>query len=359
MTAAALWARLGAEGLVEGGMPEPVRPASPWYVRAMLGIAGWIGALFLLGFLGAAFSLLVDDSGVALFVGAALCGGAFALFRTFDGNDFAEQFGLAVSLAGQMLMITGLGGLLGVQEGVPFYLAAALLQVALALLVPNFLHRLLATCGAAIAVALAINEAALHGLSAPILCAGLAMVWLDPKVWAGGGRLWRPVGYGLVLALLLVETFRLFGVGTLFGAASAPSRWIAIQGPLIGRALSAAVLLWVAAVLLRREGVAPASPIGLAAGAAALVLGLVSLAAPGLASALLILLLGFAIGNRILLALGILSLLGFVTHFYYSLHATLLEKSGILAVTGLCLLAIRFALGRLSPSSGTVDPGHA
>lgn len=359
MTAAALWERLSAEGLVEGGRPEPGRPAPPWYVRVMLGIAGWIGALFLLAFLGAAFSLLVDDSGVALFVGAALCGGAFALFRGFDGNDFAEQFGLAVSLAGQMLMIVGLSGLLGVQEGAPFYLAIALMEAALALLVPNFLHRLLATCGAAVAVALAINSAELHGLSAPILCAGLALVWLEPKVWAGGGRLWRPVGYGLVLALLLVETFRLFDAGTLFGVVAAPSRWVAINGPLIGRALGAAVLLWVAIALVRREGVAPASPIGLTAGAAALVLGLASLAAPGLASALLILLLGFAVGNRLLVALGILSLLGFVTHFYYSLHATLLEKSGILAMTGLCLLAIWFALGRVSPSSGTGDPGHA
>ena len=359
MTAAALWARLGADGLVEGEMPEPGRPASPWYVRAMLGIAGWIGALFLLAFIGAAFSLLVDSPGAALIVGAACCCCAFALFRTFDGNDFAEQFGLAVSLAGQMLMIVGLSGLLGVREGVRFYLVAALVQAALALLVPNFLHRLLATCGAAIAVALAINEAALHGLSAPILCAGLALVWLDPRLWAGGGRLWRPVGYGLVLALLLVETFRLFGVGALFGEASAPSGWVAINGPLIGRAVSAAVLLWVAVALVRREGVAPASPIGLAAGAAALVLGLASLAAPGLASALLILLLGFAIGNRILVALGIFSLLGFVSHFYYSLHATLLEKSGILAATGLCLLAIWFALGRVSPSSGKEDPGHA
>jgi len=359
VSAAALWGRLSADGLVEGGMPEPDRPASPWYVRAMLGIAGWIGALFLLGFVGAAFSLLADSPGAALFVGAACCGGAFALFRTFDGNDFAEQFGLAVSLAGQMLMITGLSGILGAQEGVPLYLAAALIEAALALAIPNFLHRLLATCGAAIAAALAINAAALHGLSAPILCVGLALVWLEPKVWASGGRLWRPVGYGLVLAVLLVEPFRLFGADTLFGSANSPSGWIAINGPLIGRALSAAVLLWVAVALVRREGVDPASPIGLTAGAAALVLGLASVTAPGLASALLILLLGFAIGNRILVALGILSLLGFVTHFYYSLHATLLEKSGILAATGLCLLAIWFALGRVSPSSGTEDPGHA
>ena len=356
MTAAALWARLSADGLVEGEMPEPDRPASPWYVRAMLGIAGWIGALFLLGFVAAAFAFLMKDSTSALLVGAACCGGAFGLFRGFDGNDFAEQFGLAVSLAGQGMMIIGLADIF--DRGALLYIAIAAMQVALALIVPNFLHRVLATCGAAIAVALAINAAALHGLSAPLLCLGLALVWLEPRVWAAGGKLWRPAGYGLVLALLLVETFRLFGAGLLFEPAQA-SRWIAIHGPLIGRALTAAVLLFVAISLIVREGLSPNSPTALTATAAAVVLGLVSLTAPGLASALLILLLGFAAGNRLLTAAGILSLLGFVAHFYYSLHATLLEKSGILAVTGLCLLAAWFALERDSGASRTVDPGHA
>jgi uncharacterized membrane protein len=81
--------------------------------------------------------------------------------------------------------------------------------------------------------------------------------------------------------------------------------------------------------------------------------------APGLASALLILLLGFAAGSRILAALGILSLLGFVAHFYYSLHASLLEKSGVLALTGLSLLASHFLLRRLFPAPGEVEAGNA
>jgi uncharacterized membrane protein len=357
MTAAALWSRLSADGLVEGEMPAPNRPVSPWYVRSMLGIAGWIGALFLLGFVGAAFSFLMEGTTSALLAGAACCGGAFALFRAFDGYDLAEQFGLAVSLAGQALIILGLANIFDAR-GPMLYFAIAALQAALALLVPNFLHRLLATCGAAIAVALAVNAATLHGLSAPILCLGLALVWLEPRAWAVGGKLWRPVGYGLVLALLLVETFRLFGAGLLFEPAQT-SRWISIHGPLIGRALTATVLLFVAITLIRREGVSPKSPVALTAIAAALVLGIFSLTAPGLASALLILLLGFAVGNKLLVALGILSLLGFVTHFYYSLHATLLEKSGILAVTGLCLLAARFAPRRRSAASGTMDLGHA
>lgn len=357
MTAGELWARLAADGLVDGEMPAADRPAAPWYVRVMLGIAGWIGALFLLGFVGVGFSFVMEDSTSALVAGAVVCGAAFALFRAFDGNDFAEQFGLAVSLAGQGLMIIGLADIFDAR-GQAIYLAVAAMQAALALLVPNFLHRLLATCGAAIAVALAINAAALHGLSAPILCLGLALVWLEPRIWAAGGGLWRPVGYGLVLALLLVETFRLFGAGLLFEPAQA-SRWIALHGPLIGRALTAAVLLFVAIALIRREGASPKSPVALAAAGAALVLGLVSLTAPGLASALLILLLGFAAGNRLLTAVGVLSLLGFVTHFYYSLHATLLEKSGILAVTGLCLLAAWFALRRAATAAGTMDSGHA
>lgn len=357
MTPAALWARLSADGLVAGEMPSPERPASPWYVRVMLGIAGWIGALFLLGFVAVAFAFVMDDAASALFVGAACCGAAFALFRAFAGNDFAEQFGLAVSLAGQGLMIVGLGEIFDTQ-GSALYLAIAVMQAALAFLVPNFLHRLLASCGAAVAVALAINAASLHGLSVPILCLGLALVWLEPKVWAVNGGLWRPVGYGLVLALLLVETFRLYGDGVLFDPVLA-ARWTAIHGPLIGRVLTAAVLLFVAAALIRRESGNPRSPIALGAGAAALVLGLVSLMAPGLASALLILLLGFAAGNRLMAALGILSLLGFVAHFYYSLHATLLEKSGILAVTGLCLLAAWFVLRRGAPARAATGPGHA
>lgn len=345
MTAAELWEWLRADGLVEGERPEAGRPVSPWYVRVMLGIAGWIGALFLLGFVGAALAFVMEGAAIAIVIGAACCGAAFALFRIFEGNDFAEQFALAVSLVGQVLLIIGFGQFL-TMGGASFYLAVAATQAGLALAVPNFLHRLLATSGAAVALALAINQMALHGLAAPLLCAGLALVWLDPKLWAGRGALWRPVGYGLVLALLLVETFRLFGAEYWLGQGKETTGGLALYGPLVGRSLTAAVLVWAAVALSRREGYAPAHPTSLSVAGAAILFGLLSLLAPGLASATLILLLGFAAGNRLLAALGILSLLGFVAHFYYSLHASLLAKSGILAVTGLCLLAAHFVLAR-------------
>jgi hypothetical protein len=233
----------------------------------------------------------------------------------------------------------------------------AAIEAGLALAIPNFLHRLLASGGAAIALALAVNQLRLHGLAAPMLCLGMVAIWLEPKVWAGAGRIWRPVGYGLVLALLQVETFRLFGAEWLFGMSSQPPGWIQLHGPLVGRAVNAALLVWVAVSLAAAQGAAPASRTGLFAAAAAIVFGLLSLGAPGLASAMLILLLGFGAGSRLLVALGIAGLLGFLAHFYYSLHATLLEKSGLLALTGLCLLGAHFLLRRFLPAEP--EPAHA
>lgn len=356
MTAAALWDRLRADGLVDGERPQQGRSASPWFVRVMLGIAGWIGALFLIAFVGGAFAFIMQDASFAAIAGAVCCAAAFVLFRSFDGNDFAEQFGLVVSLVGQILIAVGLSQYLKIEEP-PLYFAFAAVEVALAFAVPNFLHRVLVTSGAAIALGLGISQLELHGLAAPLLSLGLAFVWIEPRRWAADGKIWRPIGYGLVLALLIVETFRLFGAGWLLGARGDEPGWFSLYGPLIGRGLTAAVLVWVAATLSLREG--RGSRISLFAIAVAILVGLLSLTAPGLASALLILLLGFAAGSRILVALGILSLLGFVAHFYYSLHATLLEKSGVMALTGLCLLAAHLLLRRLLPASGAPEADHA
>jgi hypothetical protein len=358
MSAADLWARLADDNLVEGEMPPGDHAASPWYVRVMLGIAGWIGASFLLLFVGAAFAFIMDSAAYAAFAGAACCAAAWALFRKFDGNDFAEQFALVISLVGQALIVVGIGQYLKIEDA-GFYLAIAATQAVLALAVPNFLHRVLTTSGAAVALALAVNQLSLHGLAAPLLCAGLAFVWLEPRRWAASGNIWRPIGYGLVLALLLVETFRLFGAELLFGMASKERGWFALHGPFLGRVLTAAILVGTAILLTRREALAPSGRTALLALGVALLLGLVSLNAPGLASALLILLLGFSAGSRILVAIGILSLLGFATHFYYSLHATLLEKSGLLALMGLCLLTAHFVLRRASLGQAAAEAGHA
>jgi hypothetical protein len=46
MSRETLWARLRQASLVDGELPDPGEARVPWFVRVMMGIAGWIGALF-------------------------------------------------------------------------------------------------------------------------------------------------------------------------------------------------------------------------------------------------------------------------------------------------------------------------
>ena len=105
---AAVWAQLKEAGLVEGEQPTAADVTTPWYVRAMLGIAGWIGAMFLLGFVATGFALVMESAIAALLIGGLLCTLAATLFRRLSGGSFAEQFAFAVSLAGQALIVVGL-----------------------------------------------------------------------------------------------------------------------------------------------------------------------------------------------------------------------------------------------------------
>jgi hypothetical protein len=155
---ATLWARLAGAGVVSGEPPLPRDARSPWFVRVILGVAGWIGALFLLGLVGAGLAFLIKSSAAAWVAGAGACLAAATLFRANKGGDFTAQFGLAVSLAGQCRMGFGLGNLCG-KSFSSISLALAVQQAVLFFLVPNFVHRVwTAWTGAA----LLLTRLALH-----------------------------------------------------------------------------------------------------------------------------------------------------------------------------------------------------
>ena len=83
---AAAWAQLKEAGLVEGEQPQAADVTTPWYVQAMLGIAGWIGAMFLLYF---AYWIGREEDfapvlGMFLIVVVAVLPGWLALSRRFD-----------------------------------------------------------------------------------------------------------------------------------------------------------------------------------------------------------------------------------------------------------------------------------
>ena len=356
----ALWTQLKQAGFVEGEPPIESDVTTPWYVRTMLGIAGWIGAVFLLGFVGVGFAFVVKSVIAALIVGALLCGAAVFIFRINPNSDFASQFAFAMSLAGQVLILVGLF------RGFPsqintITLLMVFIQAILFFLLPNFLHRVWAATTGIVAAVMLLNSFGLYAYTPALLIAAFSWVWLNEFNFAQRGSLIRALGYGCALASILILLTR--------GSAWSLQRFWARHEVLslpssqlnfwIGAALIGVTLIFVVVKLLAREGVAATSRPGVAALAAATLIALLSFKAPGIGLTLIILLVGYAHGNRVLAGLGIFSMLAYLSHYYYILDISLLQKSMLLMGSGIILLAARVALKRGWPISGNVGHPHA
>ncbi|MBI5484230.1 MAG: DUF4401 domain-containing protein [Deltaproteobacteria bacterium] len=345
-----LWQRLQEAGLVAGD--PPFAPASPWFVRLMLGIAGWIGALFILGFIGTGFAMVMRNAGSAAFAAILCCGGAYALFRLPSKGDFTSQFGLATGLAGQALFAIAISQHFSTDKSVGFFLFFCV-EAALTLLMPNFMHRIFSTLGAVGAASFGLAQAGLHGVALPLTAAGCALVWRGEMRLAARADLWQPVGYGLALGVLQTATTSLMGreMLSLFGRDK--GGWLLKHGAEVGTSLVIIVVLVVTVNILRELVIEPFSSEGIAILGCAVLTLAVSFPAHGFAAALLILILGFAGGNRILFGLGLLALVSFLSHYYYQMRETLLFKSLILAAIGLFMIGCRWLLLKLYPAKET------
>jgi uncharacterized membrane protein len=337
-----VWQKLREQSLVDGELPESRTAHSPWFVRAMLGVAGWIGAMFLLGFVGAAYAFVMNNAFASLVLGGLCCGGAYAMFVALPERDFAAQFGLAVSLAGQVLIATGVFKAFA-SDSAMAYAILGLIEALLAVLMPNFIHRFISSWAALVAMSFVFWKIGVHGVAPAVTAVGFAAIWLNEMRWAGRDAVWRPIGYGAAFALLQIDATPLFG-HSLWMQVSADASWLAVHAAAVSTTLVGVVLVVATWRLLASQGVSSSSGAGIAAIVAALLVTTVSYQAPGIATALLVLLVGFGAGNRILVGIGLLALGGFLSHYYYQLQTTLLHKSAILAASGAALLIARMAM---------------
>ena len=102
-----LWQDLAARGLVQG-QPQAAQGRTPWAVRLLMGLAGWLGAVVFLAFLlGSVFVAARDNATAMALCGAAMIALAAVLYRRRAAATALEPFALAVSLSGQGLLVYG------------------------------------------------------------------------------------------------------------------------------------------------------------------------------------------------------------------------------------------------------------
>lgn len=338
---AAVWQTLAEVGIVSGEMP-PSDARTAWYVRALLGFGGWLAAGFLLAFTFAAFAFVAASPAAAAVLGLGMIAGAAKALSARSGNPFIVQMGLATSFAGQALFIYGITRTIDHAQTVAF--AVAMFEATLAVFVRHAVHRLCCAAATGLALAIALTLSGAHYLSVGLLAAIVAAAWLNEFAWATSASTVRPIAYGVTLALLVLvqgtwflqlQAYQLARLGTLEWF----PRWL-------GSALPAIVLVAVAVRLLQRWRRPLGDRDAIVTIGVTVAIGAASFAAPGVAAAMMVVLLGFANGNRILMAIGVAALLSYVSAYYYQLETTLLVKSVALSVTGATLLLARWMIAR-------------
>lgn len=342
-----LWEQLLQQNIVQGNLPpmsvDQNSVQQAWYIRVMLGFAGWLGALFLMAFVGIGFSFVMDSAVASFSIGVALCTCAYVLFRAVKNQDFVAQFALAVSLAGQGFIVFGLFDKFRSHD-TSLYAFLLLIELFLMVCMPNFIHRFLTCLASVCAAYLLLQQVGFVGLLHGVLALAATLLWWSPQLLRQPA-FWRPIAYGLALASLFV-------VGARFASPfywhASEFLWVKYTWQ-IGASLVNLALLLALALVLRREQVSLSSGIGVFALLGAGMLCGFSYVAPGLSSAILLICIAFSFSNRILLGVGLLALLSFLSHYYYQLQVSLLYKSIVLLSLAVLLLAVRYLLYRLLP----------
>ena len=131
----------------------------PWYVKLLLAFSGWLASLFILSFLGASAIKIFDNTSACFVIGALMIGVAYFVLRS-QQSSFFEHIGIAVSLAGQALIIFALfrtispTGFFSNGDGshITFWLLILLFQILSTAFMPTFIHSLFSVLGTAISL---------------------------------------------------------------------------------------------------------------------------------------------------------------------------------------------------------------
>ena len=323
----ALAVALAERGLLpQRGEPMPQHgPDRPWFVGAVLGVAGWLAGLFALGFVWVLFE--PDTTSEYAVSGAVLLAAAIGLYVIGRNAAFLEQLALACSIAGQ-LAITGAAA--GATES-PAATAAivAIMQIALLVVVPNDLARKLAALFACIAWAFAVR---LGWWDAEPFDYAREQAALAPAL-LGWLVVWTPI-VALTLALIATEP-----------------NWIVtsargiVRPALSGLIAAHAVGTWASEPfaglpVLRGEGSTSWLALWPLLGAFA---------------ALFAAYCAFRLRNRALIGLAIVGALLHVSQFYYVLGTTLVVKSLIMLADGCACLVAAWAVRRLYVPRGAPE----
>lgn len=341
----AFWDKLSDANLVQGDHPSSASLNSPWYVQLLLAISGWLGAIFLFVFSALILHPLLEEPIALFLMSLPLLFIAHRILLT-PKNEFYQHMALAISLVGQALLIVSI---VEWQSPELIYLVVAVLQLALIYFMPSLLHRIFSTV---IAIFCVVASSTVAGAPHLLLFASLlifptAWLCLNEFRFINHYKMTKGIWVGLIITLLILNSSHVFLDD--FQQLLPSNTQIMVLPDWFAYLIYIAAVVFVTWHLLSSNGISITTKSSKAALLFTLVFAIATVKAQGLGVGLIVVVLGFAHGNRALFGLGIFSLVVYSSSYYYLMQETLLFKSATLFAVAIFMLVSRMILNKTLP----------
>lgn len=360
-----------------GQTNQDTHNSTPWFLQIILGISGLLAGVLLVIFLVLLLFNSFNESPLSLVIGATLLGSSAAMFNLASSkgqlskeqlanasiskepptkaesssqNTFLTSLAFSLSMAGQIFVTAGLV-MADTYEPIIAGLMM-LLQLALLALLPNFLHRLFSSFFALSCMIWLLSYYHAPEVGAGLLALITSVCLLQRYELASFAPAKRAhtvlalsqiMGYASAFILLLISVYFIsaeYGHDIIRYSEGYDSFYY-YHYPL-AQGLLLLASLYAVHLILRRYQMTLLLPAGLVIITAISVMAVISVYVSGLLAASLVIVIAIANAQRILAALGVSALVGYVFWYYYQLDTSLLIKSASMLAVAIGLLLIRW-----------------
>ena len=342
------WEELSTANLIEGDKVQH-ELESPWFIKLLLSISGWFGAFFLIIAFGGTIALTIGDNVENLPFLLVIVGGGIIYFtyRQFQEkqSDFLDYFFLALSMVGQVMVITFIIIIFDEYRSKSIYLFVALFQAYLMWVIPNYIHRMMSSFFMALAWSYLFYSMGMSSLYLAILAFIVAWLWMNEFNFDKLKKI-QAIAYGQLVALIYLKSSELYAYNILSFFAYYNHNFSIEISPFLIVILLTIILGFVVWKILEQNNKLKDKKLLSISLIAVVLLGLLSLKVSGLLTGIMLLLIGFSSSHRLLMGLGVLSSLFFISNYYYFMGETLLDKAIVLALVGTLLLVARWLVNK-------------
>ena len=338
-----LWEELSDAKLVVGKEPK-IELESAWYIKFIQFVSGWFGAIFVTVafalFIGLTSGLNIEKTPLVLTVmGGGILYLVYYLLQEKE-SELLESFLLSLSMVGQVLIIASLVIMLEYTMERGIYLFVALFQACLMWFIPNYTHRMMSSFFMALAWSYLFYAMGLPSLYLAMLTFIVAWLWINEFYFDEIKKI-QAIAYGQLIALVWLKASSLYGYDILSFYASHHASSVQLS-PFFIVSISTLTLAYVVWKILEQHGKTEDKKLLILSFVSVILLGLLSLKVSGLVTGIILLLIGFFSSHRLLMGLGVVSSLFFISNYYYFMGESLLDKATVLDMLGLLLLTARW-----------------